>query len=76
MTDTELLMEWIKNSGLKLGFIAEKLGLTRFGLSKKINNITEFKASEIEKMCEILHIDSMEDRKRIFFAKEVDKEST
>lgn len=76
MTDTELLMEYIKNSGLKLIYIAECLGLSRFGLAKKINNETEFKASEIEKMCEILHIDSMEERKKIFFAKEVDKNST
>ena len=76
MTDTELLMEYVKKSGLKLLYIAECLGLSRYGLAKKINNETEFKASEIEKMCEILHIDSMEERKKIFFAKEVDKKST
>jgi hypothetical protein len=69
MTNTELLMEYFKNSGLKLGFIAEKVGLSRYGLAKKINNDTEFKASEIEKLCELLHITSMEDRSRIFFAK-------
>lgn len=76
MTNTELLMKYIDESGLKLYFIAEKMGLSRFGLAKKINNETEFKASEINMLCEILHIDSLEDRNRIFFAKEVDINST
>ena len=73
MTNTDLLMEYVRKSGLKVGFIAERLGLSRFGLAKKMRNESEFKASEIEKMCEILHIDSMQDRGRIFFAQNVDK---
>ena len=73
MTDTEKLMEYVKDSGLKLGFIAEKMGLSRFGLYKKINNESDFKAREIENLCELLHITSMSDRNRIFFAKTVDK---
>lgn len=73
MTDTEKLMEYVKDSGLKLGFIAEKMGLSRFGLYKKINNESDFKAREIETLCELLHITSMGDRNRIFFAKTVDK---
>ena len=73
MTNTELLMDYVKKSGLKLGFIAENLNLSRFGLAKKINNESEFKASEIEKLCNLLHITSMTDRSRIFFAQEVDK---
>jgi hypothetical protein len=68
MTNTELLMDYVKKSGLKLGYIAEQMELSRYGLSKKINNDTEFKASEIEKLCNLLHITSMEDRSRIFFA--------
>ena len=76
MTNTEELLRIIRESGLKLGFIAEKLGLSRFGFSKKINNETEFKASEIDALCELLHIDSYEERLKIFFAKEVDKTST
>lgn len=76
MTNTELLTEYINNSGLKLRFIAEKMCLSRFSLWKKIRNESEFKASEIEKMCEILNISSMKDRSRIFFANGVDKTST
>ena len=68
MTNTKLLMDYVKKSGLKLGYIAEQMELSRYGLSKKINNDTEFKASEIEKLCNLLHITSMEDRSRIFFA--------
>lgn len=68
MTNTELLMDFIKKSGLKLGFIADQMDLSRFGLSKKINNDSEFKASEIEKLCNLLDITSLEDRERIFFA--------
>ena len=66
MTNTELLMDFIKKSGLKLGFIADQMDLSRFGLSKKINNDSEFKASEIEKLCNLLDITSLEDRERIF----------
>lgn len=76
MTNAKLLREIVEKSGLKYKFIAEKMGLSRFGLMKKIDNENEFKASEIEKLCEILGIDSLEDREDIFFAKEVEKEST
>lgn len=76
MTDTELLRRRIKDSGLKIGYIAEKMGLSRFGLTKKINNESQFFAGEIDKMCEILNITSIKERMRIFFVKEVDKTST
>ena len=76
MTNAKLLREIVEKSGLKYKFIAEKMGLSRFGLMKKIDNENEFKASEIEKLCEILGINSLEDREDIFFAKEVEKEST
>lgn len=76
MTNAKLLREIVEKSGLKYKFIAEKMGLSRFGLMKKIDNENEFKASEIEKLCEILGIDSLEDREDIFFAKVVENEST
>ena len=69
MTDTEMLRKRIKDSGLKLGYIAEKMGLSRFGLAKKINNESQFFASEIDKMCEILNISSTKERMMIFFTK-------
>lgn len=76
MTNTVLLNEYIKKSGLKLYCISEKMGLSRFGFANKVKGKNEFTASEIEKLCAILNIDSLEDRQRIFFAKEVEINST
>ncbi len=72
MTDTEKLVVIISKSGLKLSFIAEKMGITVFSLSKKIHNKSEFKTSEVSKLCELLKIDSLEMRDEIFFAVNVD----
>ena len=65
MTDSEALNKVIENSGLKLTFIARALKLSREGFYKKLNNQTEFKASEIVKMQEILNL-SNEQRDKIF----------
>ena len=51
MTNTTLLRQKIDESGYKLKFLAEKCGLTYYGLMKKVNNETEFKASEIKVLC-------------------------
>lgn len=67
MTNTKLLNEEIENSGLKKGFIASKLGLTRYGLQKKIENENQFKAGEINVLCAILKITSLEKKESIFF---------
>ena len=66
MTNTVLLNKTIKESGVKRYSLAEQLGLTYQGLLNKINNVSEFKASEIKKLSEILGIDH-ELRERIFF---------
>lgn len=68
MTDTELLKAAIQKQGYKYKYIAEQLGLSTFGLQKKIENDTEFKASEIIALAKLLHLN---DRmmKAIFFAK-------
>lgn len=68
MTNTSLLEEYIEKSGYKRSFIAEKLGITRFALQLKINNKSEFKAREIDVLCELLNI-GIDDRMAIFFAK-------
>lgn len=68
MTNTEMLRRIIKESGLKLEYIAAQLEISRFSLSKKIENETEFKASEIQKLCDVLKISSNEDKEAIFFA--------
>ena len=66
MTNTVLLNKTIKESGVKRYALAEQMGITYQGLLNKINNVSEFKASEIKKMSEILGID-LELRERIFF---------
>lgn len=68
MTNTDKLVQIIEESGLKKGFIASKLGLTTYGLQKKIENKTQFKAEEIKKMCIILNISSLKEKEEIFFA--------
>lgn len=67
MTDTVKLKAIIKESGLKYEFIAQSLGITYQGLKNKIENVREFKASEISRMCEILKIS--DNRDEIFFCK-------
>lgn len=69
MTNTTLLNEKIKKSGLKIGFIAEYVGISRQLLWKKVNNLTPFNQYEIEKMCEVLRITSLKEKEAIFFAK-------
>ena len=73
MTNTALLEEKITESGLKKSYIAKSIGLTPYGLTLKIRNVNEFKASEIDKICILLGIDSPEERCNIFFASKVDK---
>lgn len=67
MTDTYRLKSAIQNAGLKYYKVAEKLGLTRYGLKKKIENDSEFKASEIVILTKLLKL-TKEDRDKIFFA--------
>ncbi|MHA9740238.1 hypothetical protein [Robinsoniella peoriensis] len=68
MTDTLKLRERIMQSGLKYKYIAEQMGLTRYGLMQKINNQYDFKSSEIAMLCDILRIESLEEKEKIFFA--------
>lgn len=73
MTDTKELQRIIEESGLKKCFIASKLGLTVYGLQKKVENRSQFKAEEIKILCDVLKITSLRERERIFFAENVDK---
>ena len=47
MTNSKLLREIIDEKGYKLKYIAEKLGLSPYGLQLKIDNKQEFKTSEV-----------------------------
>lgn len=69
MTNTELLEKKIDESGYKKSYIAKTIGLkSTAGLANKVNNITEFTASEINALCDLLKIESLEERHAIFFA--------
>lgn len=70
MTNSSALRELIHKSGIKYKHLAEKLCLTPYGLQKKIDNETEFKASEIKRLCEILCITELSQRDAIFFYEE------
>lgn len=68
MTNTLELEIAIKRAGLTKKEIAKKLGISLMGLYKKINNITEFKASEISRLAELLNLTNSEEKEQIFFA--------
>ena len=69
MTNTELLEKKVAESGYKRNYIAKAIGLkSAYGLAKKINNETEFKASEIDALCKLLKIESPDEKEAIFFA--------
>ncbi len=67
MTNGKLLKEIAKTKQITLQELAEALGLTRQGLSKKIENRSEFRVSEVSKLAEILGL-SEKQKQEIFFA--------
>lgn len=68
MTNIQLLEDKIRQSGMKKGFLAEKLGVSRTTFSALLRNETEFKASQIRMLCDLLGIKDDETMKAIFFA--------
>ena len=74
MVDYKKLNDKVKNSGLKKNYIAKKLGLTPYGLAKKLSGETEFKASEMAGISDVLKLTG-EMREEIFFAQLCDFES-
>lgn len=69
MTNTKLLKRIIEESGLKVSFIADFVGISRQALWNKVNNASQFNQYEIDKMCDILRITSLKTKEAIFFAK-------
>ena len=67
MTNTELLEQWIQKSGKKKSFLAEKVGLSPAGFRNCCINRAEFKAGQIQILCDELSITSLEDKELIFF---------
>lgn len=73
MTDTLKLKALIVEHGYTQKDVAKMLGLSAQSLNKKIHNKTEFKASEISRLCAVFGI---ENGTTIFFANRVDFNST
>ena len=67
--NVELLEEYINKSGLKIAFIAEKLGISRQAFDKKRNGDTACRVSEVYVICDLLNIP--EDEKPKFFTQKV-----
>lgn len=76
MTNTTEIEAIITKKGLKKKAIAQQLRLSAYGLALKLNNKNEFKATEITKMCDILGVKSLREKERLFFATEVENNST
>lgn len=66
--DGALLDKYIENSGLKIGFIVEKLGISRQSFDNKRKGDTPFRASEVYVLCDLLNI-SESDKPKIFCPK-------
>ena len=66
MTDSKALRSAVTYRGIKYKTLAAILGITPYGLQKKIDNRSEFKASEIVKLATALQL-SEQDRDKIFF---------
>ena len=75
MTNTLELDYAIKRAGLDREKVAKILGIGITTLFNKLHNKVEFKASEIAKLKSLLNL-TKEQREMIFFANNVDLQST
>lgn len=71
MVNTSKLKAKIVEKGLLQEAVAMQLGMTSATFNYKVNNKTEFRASEIKKLSEILQL-TMAEVFAIFFAEEVE----
>lgn len=67
LTDTMEMELSITRANITKREIAKRLGISETALYHKLNNTVEFKASEIVKMKEMLHLTDKQ-RDKIFFA--------
>lgn len=67
MTDFEMLLSRIKDSGMTMVAIAEKTGIDRATIYNRLKGKGEFTASEIIALSEVLHL-TKADRDEIFLS--------
>ena len=75
MVNTQLLDEKMRESGYKVGFIVDKLGISRQAFDKKKKNERPFRGAEVYVLCDILNL-SDDVKSRIFFADNVERQTT
>ena len=66
MIDTNRIRDHIEDQGVKLGYVANVLGISSNTLRLKLNNETEFKVSEADKLASLLRL-TREERDACFF---------
>lgn len=71
----ELLREVIKDSGIKMSALAEKIGISRQSLSMKLSGERSFDQGEIMALKSVLHLSDAQFM-QIFFNDSVDEIST
>jgi DNA-binding CsgD family transcriptional regulator len=72
MTDKKEFEIAMMKEDLTLKQIAETLHISLQALYNKLNNVAEFKASELAVLYELLKIKTIGDQQRIFFVKNVE----
>lgn len=74
MVDTELLEQKIIESGKKIGYLAEKLGISRQYFRMKCKNKADFTNRETDILCDELSITTLTEKEKIFFKKQTKTE--
>lgn len=69
VNNTDLLKDKIKQSGKKISYLAQQVGLSRAGFRNCVINKAEFKSSQIDILCAELGITTLREKEAIFFAK-------
>lgn len=67
--NTLLLADKIRDSGMKIGSVAKKLGISRMAFYNKVRNKTSFTVAEVFMLCNILNI--VDEEKPKIFCKKV-----
>ena len=75
MVNYTLLSETINDSGLRIEYIANRLGITVQAFRLKRLGMNEFTLKEITALQDVLHLDKRRFNS-IFFAKDVEQHST
>ena len=75
MVDTELLEQKIIESGKKIGYLAEKLGISRQYFRMKCKNKADFTNRETDILCDELSITTLTEKEKIFFKKQTETET-